>query len=176
MNPGDDEYTKEDNELVTPEEDVGVFDPRKAIPDRVPIPEEQIDDEEPSPESYDEVASYVNDLLEYEIGFSPEQAAEDPANPGQIADQETVLSGQILDVTADETGVQIFYINKDHLLEEADYPIEEPEDMPDVWANVSSSVSVEYNPENFPQLRQETKRIAKYINEVDEALSNQKNP
>jgi hypothetical protein len=163
-------------ESVSPEENVEVFDLREEVPDSVPIPDDNIGDEEPDPEEYSEVSQYVHDLLEYVAGFQADQAAVDPANPGQIADNQIALEGDIMEVDVDEYGIEISYRISDKFLNEPEGSVETLEEMPDTWADVESTVTIDYDASSFPELRKKTKKAADYLTEVDRAFSDRRNP
>lgn len=169
----DDGYQQE----LSPEEDVEIHTMREEVPDTVPISQSQIDDEEPDPNNYDVWGAYIHDLLEHEIGYQPDQAAVvDPDNPADPANNGIVLDGDLIDVTSGDHGVELVYAISDHFLEDADYPVDSEEEMPDIWGSTQSTVTLEYDADSFMELKEKTRRAAEYIRSVDEALSTQPQP
>jgi len=161
-------------EVASPEEDVQLATMRGEVPEVVPVPQEGVDREEPDPSQYDNWDVYIHDLIEFEIGYQPDQAAMiDPKNP---AENGTVLEGDLVDVTAGNHGVEVEYAISDKFLGDTDYPIESEEEMPDIWGTVESTTTIEYDADTFRELRNETIKAAKYLKQVDEALSHQPQP
>ncbi len=62
-----------------------------------------------------------------------------------------------MDVDVDEYGIEISYRISDKFLEEPEGSVEILEEMPDTWADVESTVTMDYDASSFPELRKPKK-------------------